>query len=191
MLRRRSCVVWWFLWPSGQGAGLQAAFGRGPTAGEGAELAYLAVRAWLQLNLEKWAGRVGVFQQVPEQLLTSAAPQQEDLMSAGVFVQREAEASLRLKTLCPELSKWDLVSWKGFLGLGPEAWKPALMMRSLPKDSVFVGPWTSEGSSRSPSRSEVSCDWNEPAADSASPRYGCNRWLLLKSTIFRGPGEAF
>ena len=58
-----------------------------------------------------------MFQQVPERLLTSAAPQQEDLTSAGVFVQRGAGASLRLKTLCSELSKWDLVSWRGFLEL--------------------------------------------------------------------------
>lgn len=58
-----------------------------------------------------------MFQQVPERLLTSAAPQQEYLTSAGVFVQRGAGTSLRLKTLCLELSKWDLVSWRGFLEL--------------------------------------------------------------------------
>lgn len=47
-------------------------------------------------------------------------------------------------------------------------------------------PWTSEGSSRSASRSEVSCDWNETAADSASPRCDCNySGRFFTSTIFR------
>ena len=45
MLRRCRWVVCWCLWPSGQGAGLQAMCGRGPTAGEGGESAYLAVGA--------------------------------------------------------------------------------------------------------------------------------------------------
>lgn len=134
-----SLVVLWLgeMQRSGLFGGL--AEGEGGTRGPGS----VKVRSTTALDLEKQGGRSGCCS-YSEWLFTSSAPQARARRRLGAcWCFLYGGESLRLKTLCPKLRSWDLVSWRDFFTLmarGLKSDSVRLLSKKVLLDAVWEGP---------------------------------------------------